>query len=265
MYFLRLTCPMIDVETASVELWDAGTAGIQEIEYGDESVLLAGFETNEDRAALLQRFARYMPEWEHEEATDWIAHTKESWPPRSVGERFFLAPPWCDEPTPRGRHRVIHNPGLACGTGEHPCTQLALEALEKSVAYGHVVVDIGTGSGMLAIAALRLGAAIAVGIDTDEAALAAAQENFLLNDLRPTLAAGSADILRPEIADVTVANISGTVLLYLADDLLRITKRQGTLILTGFPESEVPVFQKLFPKAELSAINEWCCLVATLP
>ena len=265
MYFLRLTCAVSDVEAVSVELWDAGTAGIQEIDQGDESVLLAGFETNDNRAALLERFARYMPEWEHGEATDWIAHTKESWPPRDVGERIFLAPPWCEDPTPPGRSRVIHNPGLACGTGEHPCTQLALEALEKSVACGHVVVDVGTGSGILAIAALRLGAEVAVGIDTDEAALAAAKENFFLNDFRPTLASGSADILRPEIADVTVANISGTVLLYLADELLRITKPNGTLIITGFPESEVSAFRKLLPNAEVSAINEWRCLVAISP
>ena len=265
MYFLRLTCPVADVEQVSVELWDAGTEGIQEMDQGDASVLLAGFATNDDRAMLLQHFARYAPEWEHGEATDWIAHTKESWPPRSVGEQLFLAPPWCADATPGGRHRVIHNPGMACGTGEHPCTQLALEALEKSVTRGHAVVDVGTGSGILAIAALRLGAGIAVGVDTDEAALAAARENFILNDLRPTLAAGSADILRPEAADVTIANISGTVLLYLADDLLRITKPRGTLILTGFPESEAPAFQRLFPTAESSALNEWRCLIATLP
>ncbi len=263
MYFLRLTCAAMDVEPVSVELWDTGTAGIQEIDNGAEAILLAGFESNDDRAIILRRFAQYAPEWEMGDGTDWVAHTKESWPPRSVGDCFFLAPPWCNDPTPSGRHRIIHNPGLACGTGEHPCTQLALEALEKAVHRGHMVVDLGTGSGMLAIAALRLGAKVAVGIDTDEAALAAARENFALNGFRPTLAAGSADALRTETADVTVANISGTVLLYLADDLLRITKPNGTLILTGFPQSEVPTFQKLFPNAELSAMNEWCCLVAT--
>lgn len=265
MYFLRLTCAAAEVEQVSVELWDAETAGIQEIDQGDASVLLAGFANNENRAILLRRFARYAPEWEHGATTDWIAYTKESWPPRSVGERLFLAPPWCADPTPGGRHRVIHNPGMACGTGEHPCTQLALEALEKSVSRGHAVVDVGTGSGILAIAALRLGAGMAVGIDTDEAALAAARENFALNDLRPTLAAGSADILRPEAADVTIANINSVVLRYLADDLLRITKPRGALILTGFPESEASAVQKLFPTAELSALNEWRCLTATLP
>lgn len=262
MYFLRLTCPMADAESVSVQLWDAGTTGIQEMDCGDEAILLAGFETNDDRKQLLHRFAAYAPEWEHEETTDWIAYTRESWPPRSVGERLFLAPPWCEDPTPSGRYRVVHNPGLACGTGEHPCTQLALEALEKIVAPGQRVVDVGTGSGMLAIAALRLGVSIAVGIDTDTAALAATSENFQLNNLHPMLAAGSADILKPAIADVTVANISATVLLNIADDLLRITKSNGMLILTGFPESEAAPLQRLFPQAEVSEMNEWRCLVA---
>jgi ribosomal protein L11 methyltransferase len=264
MYFLRLTCPACESETVSAELWDAGTAGIQEIDYEEETLLLAGFENNDNRAALLQRFTLYAPEWEHEDTTDWIAHTKEAWPPRSVGEHFYLAPPWCEEATPKGRHRVIHNPGLACGTGEHPCTQLALEALENCVSPGHVVVDVGTGSGILAIAALRMGAAIAVGIDTDMASLSAAKENFVLNDLPSTLAAGSADALRSGGANVAVANISGTVLLHIADELLRITKPKGTMILTGFPEWELPPFCKLFPNAAVSAINEWRCLLVSL-
>lgn len=265
MYFLRLTCTPALVEQVSVELWDAGTAGIQEMDYGDTAVLLAGFENNSNRAALLERFALYTPEWEHEERTDWVAYTKEAWPPRSVGQRFFLAPPWCEQPTPPNRHRIVHNPGLACGTGEHPCTQLALEALEACVTLGHTVLDIGTGSGILVIAALRLGAAAAIGIDTDEATLQAAKENFALNQLVATLAVGSADIIHAEVADVTVANISATVLLSLADDLLRVTKPGGALILTGFPESEASLLESLFPGATISALNEWRCLTVSLP
>lgn len=264
MYFLRLTCPAAEAENVSVDLWEAGTAGIQEIEHDDETMLLAGFGTNEDRGALLDRFALYAPEWEHDDTTDWIAHTRESWPPRCVGERLYLAPSWCEEPTPPNRRRVIHNPGLACGTGEHPCTQLALEALEKCIVPGNTVVDVGTGSGILAIAALRLGAAFAMGIDTDREALSAAMENFGLNDFAPMLAAGSADVVKTSAADVTVANISGTVLVYIADDLLRTTKATGKLILTGFPEWELPAFFELFPNAEVSGINEWRCLLVSL-
>jgi ribosomal protein L11 methyltransferase len=264
MFFLRLTCAPEEAELLSADLWEAGTAGIQEIDHGSEITLLAGFETNGNRETLLRRFARYGPEWEHDDATDWVAHTKEAWPPRPVGERLFLAPPWYEGETPSGRVRITHNPGLACGTGEHPCTQLALESLESCVLAGKTVVDVGTGSGILAIAALRLGAAKTVGLDTDPAALSAARENFGLNGFPALLAGGSADAVRSRTADITLANISATVLLAISEDLQRITKPNGTLILTGFPEWELPALRRIFCYSSVSEMNEWRCLVANL-
>ncbi|HEY3939259.1 MAG TPA: 50S ribosomal protein L11 methyltransferase, partial [Bryobacteraceae bacterium] len=183
MYSLRLTCLAEDVDLLSGELWQAGTLGIREVEQGASVTLIAGFETNERRAGLLRALAAFAPEWSAEKTTDWFEETRRAWPGRSIGERLFLAPPWCREATPAGRERVVHNPGLACGTGEHPCTRLALIALETSVTPGCRVMDAGTGSGILAIAALKLGAAVAVGLDLDEASLGAARENFSLNDL----------------------------------------------------------------------------------
>jgi len=175
-----------------------------------------------------------------------------------------LTPPWCIDETPPGRVRVIHNPGLASGTGEHPGTQLALTALEAASLAGKTVVDIGTGSGVLAIAALRLGASVAIGIDTDEAALTSARENFALNNLPPFLVAGSADCLRAGCAAITVANISATVLLSIADDLIRITGPGGQLILTGFAECELPAVQQNFGDGQVTSCDEWRCLTVQL-
>ncbi|MBV9036001.1 MAG: 50S ribosomal protein L11 methyltransferase, partial [Acidobacteriaceae bacterium] len=158
-----------------------------------------------------------------------------------------------------GRVRIIHNPGLASGTGEHPCTQLVLEALERSVTPGATVLDVGTGSGVLAIAALQLGAGFALGIDPDINALQTAREN-LLNGLTPALAAGSADCIADGWADITVANISGTVLLSILDDLLRATRLGGHLILSGFINDEAPAFLRLFPDAEQTTREGWSCL-----
>ncbi len=163
-------------------------------------------------------------------------------------------------PTPAGRLRLIQNPGLACGTGEHPCTQMALGALERAVKPESTVVDVGAGSAILTIGALLLGARQALGVDTDETSLHAAVENFSLNNRAPRVAAASAAAIRSDSADVTVANISGTVLLNIWDDLLRITKKNGTLILTGFSESELAVFQCLLPNSEAETIQGWCCL-----
>jgi ribosomal protein L11 methyltransferase len=254
VFSLRIECAAEDVERLSMELWELGAAGIQELEYGESAVLLVAFESNEQRGELMDRYAALSPDWEQLDDTDWVVHTQRSWPGRCVGERLFLAPPWSQEPTPPGRLRIVHNPGLACGTGEHQCTQLALMALEQSVTAGARVIDIGTGSGLLAIAALRLGASLAIGADPDEAALAIARENFELNRLPSHLVAASADAFANQSADIVVANISGTVLLSLMDDLLHISR---TLLLTGFTEHELPTFQQLLPNSTVLALDEW--------
>jgi ribosomal protein L11 methyltransferase len=264
MYSLRITCSSEQVDWLSGELWEAGTSGIHEISNGESVVLIAAFETNEHRGELLRRFAQCAPEWEHENVTDWIQHTRDAWPARAIGAKFFLAAHWCLDPTPEGRERIVHNPGQACGTGEHPCTRLALRALEECVTPCLRVIDIGTGSGILSIAAVRLGAALAIGMDVDEASLQAARENFILNDLTPHLVVGSADASADAWADVTVANISGTVLLSMLDELLRITRANGWLILTGFPEEELPALEAYFPGATVSRMNGWSCLVANV-
>jgi ribosomal protein L11 methyltransferase len=258
MYSLRLKCTADEVDLISGELWEAGTAGIRELEEGLSAVLIAGFETNARRADLMARFAGHDAQWMQEDSTDWVDVTRRAWPAREIGQRVFLAPVWCADETPAGRIRIVHNPGLACGTGEHPCTRLALMALERGAA-GNTVVDVGTGSGLLAIAAVRLGARLAIGIDIDEEALQAARENFSLNQLPGLLVAGSVDCVRDGCAAVTVANISGSVLLSIADDLLRISG--GRLILTGFTEDELFTIKQVFREGDVTACGEWRCLV----
>ena len=122
------------------------------------------------------------------------------------------------------------------------------------------MVDVGTGSGILSLAALGLGAGFALGIDPDIDALQTARENFELNHLVPALAAGSADCIADGWADITVANISGTVLLSILDDLLRATRLGGHLILSGFINDEAPAFLRLFPDAEQTTREGWSCL-----
>ncbi|MBV9762513.1 MAG: 50S ribosomal protein L11 methyltransferase [Acidobacteriaceae bacterium] len=260
MYLLLLACSSEEVDRLSAELWERGVAGIQETGAG----LIASFEEDEQQAELLERFASYSPEWKRAPATDWIEHTYDAWPPRLIGNRFFLAPVWSDAQTPPGRERIVHNPGLASGTGEHPCTQLALLALEKLVRPETVVLDIGAGSGILGLAALRLGASAGLGLDPDENALAVARENFSLNSFEPALVAGTVDCLATGIADITVANINATVLLSILDDLLRVTRPAGTLILTGFTDAELQPFLQVFPNNVLSSLNEWRCVAARL-
>lgn len=261
MYSLHLFCSQNDVDSLSAELWEEATAGIRELDSANGSTkLIAGFASNDSRDALLKRFARFSPQWAQEADTDWVAATRDAWPARAVGNRLYLAAPWCTDETPGGRLRRNHNPGLACGTGEHPCTQLALEALENLVFPGCSVADIGTGSGILAIAALQLGASLVIGLDPDEAALRAATENFELNHLRANLGAASADCLASDVFDIVVANISATVLLSIADDRLRIVRSRGTLVLTGFAEAESAVVRQVFTGCTEVEQDGWSCL-----
>lgn len=228
---------------------------------GPEVIVLAGFD--EAAPELLERFGEFAPEWQEEAPVDWVEETHKAWPPRQVGARIFLAPPWSEEPTPAGRVRVIHNPGMASGTGEHPCTQLALMAIENTVWPGCTVADIGTGSGILAIAAKKLGAARVIALDSDEQPLPTAHENFDLNHTTGLLACGSADCIAPAACDVVVANISETVLLAIMDELLRILKPGGKLILTGFPEWQLAAFQSVLENASVTALNDWRCVVSS--
>jgi ribosomal protein L11 methyltransferase len=266
MYSLELVCAAEHVDQLSAELWEAGTAGIRELDVENGRVqLIAGFEDHEAAEDTARRLSQFSPRLSCEQETDWVAFSQQAWPGRLVGSKFFLCPPWCTEPTPEGRHRLIQTPGMACGTGEHPCTQLALRTLEELVQPGFRVADIGTGSGLLAVAALQLGALAAIGIDPDEQALRYAQQNFRVNGLVEMLVAGFADTVASGWADLTVANISGTVLLAIMDDLLRVTKPGGLLVLTGFTSAELPAFQSLLRGEQTLFSEEWSCLVARVP
>ena len=263
MYSLHLICGTHDTEHLSVALWDAGTLGIQEISGGDDLVqLIAAFESDEVKLELNERIQHLQRWWQQEDDIDWVSATEQAWPARAVGERLFLTPTWSAEPTPNGRHRVIHNPGMASGTGEHPCTQLALQLLERVVVQGDVVADVGTGSGILALAALRLGASRAAALDTDEAALQVARENAELNGLRLELIAGSADCVRSDFADVLVANINSSVLLAMKDQLHRIVKPGKVSILTGFPQNELAAMRTAFAAHEVLEQDGWGALIS---
>jgi ribosomal protein L11 methyltransferase len=227
------------------ELWECGTTGIIEEDGG----IRAFFED----LSLLNRFAANGPEVREEKPTDWAQVTRDAWPAMAVGQRFFLTPPWCLEPTPRGRLRLPIHPGMACGTGRHPATQLALEAMEQHVRPGDSVVDVGTGSGILSAAAALIGAAKVIGCDVDPEAIRIARER-----VRVPMFVGSAGAIRSQCADVVIANIDAATIEELAPEFARIRKPDSTLILTGFPEWDTP---EGFETKQMLKRGEWVCLV----
>jgi ribosomal protein L11 methyltransferase len=230
------------------ELWELGTTGIVE-----EAGGLRSFFDDKDRLHLVDSLASDAPELREEQAIDWAQATRDAWPPSAVGQRFFLAPPWCTEATPPGRLRLPIYPGMACGTGRHPATRLALQAIEQHVRPGDRVADIGTGSAILASAAALVGAGQVIGCDVDPAAIGIARERTSI-----PLFVGSAGAIRSAWADVVIANIDAATIEELAAEFARIRKPDSVLILTGFPEWDVPVGLRA---RESRKCDEWVCLV----
>src|SRR5437764_12960147 len=172
MFSLLLHVDGEDQELAIAELWERGTTGI--VQHLD--TLEAFFDDTADRHALLQNFEVFSPGILTHSETDWVRRTEDSFPAQCIGSRFFLAPPWNHDPAPEGRMRLEINPGLACGTGWHPCTRMCLEALERMARPGDRVLDVGTGSGILSVAAGLLGAGLVVSCDIDPEAVRVARE-----------------------------------------------------------------------------------------
>jgi len=211
MYCVRLEVEPERVDTLVAEMGEAGTCGVVE---GD-GFMEAFFEDFEAAA----RFGTPTLAAER----DWVRETEEAWPPLLVGEKFFVVAPWRTEPTPPGRFRLEINPGMQCGTGQHPCTRLCLEAMERIIQPGDRVLDVGTGSGILSIAAKMLGAATVVACDIDSAA--AREASFFI---------GSVDAVCSGVFDVVVANISEVVIGELKAEFERVAPRR---ILSGFQDA----------------------------
>ncbi len=249
MFSIFLGCEPDEEDRLSAELWEQDTAGIS----GEPGGLRAFFEDDARAPDVLKNFERYAPGLRQEEERDWVRATEEAWPPMLAGRRFFLAPPWNRDAAPAGRLRLEIYPGMACGTGRHPATQLCLEAMERYVAPGATVVDVGTGSGILTAAAQLLGASRVVACDIDAGAVAIARER-----VSGLFFVGSLDAVAPGVADAIVANIDAAEIERLRGELERVRTKNGRLILAGFPESDMI---EGFAAKEILRRDEWVCVV----
>lgn len=252
MFSLALRHAPDEADSLDAALWEAGAEGVIE----EPGIRRAFFSGNAaDASALALRFSSFQPEVRFEPEVDWEARTRASFPPLEIGRRFFLVPPWNSDPTPPGRLRLVVEPGMGCGTGWHPCTQLCLQAMEDCVRPGSSFADIGCGSGILSSAAALLGATRIAACDIDPEAARLARDAFGFLTFT-----GSADALRSAFADTVAANISSAAAVELAPELHRLRVPSGALILSGFPAVDEPRLP--FPVLRRLSKDGWSCLVA---
>lgn len=255
----RLADVLMDVGALSATIEDAlaGTAEEQPIfgEPGEpvdqmwqHSVINCLFAEDADVAAMIAMAALQcglaLPQYElgRVEEQDWVRLTQSQFDPIRISERLWITPTWHQSPNPQAINLQL-DPGLAFGTGSHPTTRLCLQWLDDEIKGGETVLDYGCGSGILAIAALKLGAGATRGIDIDAQAVRASIDNAEQNGVQADF--GLPDTLHAGEYDVVVANILANPLRVLGGLLAGHVRTGGHIVLSGILQEQA---------SELSAI-----------
>lgn len=280
--------PMCDVLleagalSASIEDADAGTAD-ERPQFGEpgsvnspgwaHSRVVALFEPDADVAALLANASAAIglagvPAWTVEELAEqnWVQLTQSQFDPIRVSERLWIVPSWHETPDPAAVNLIL-DPGMAFGTGSHPTTRLCLEWLERSIYSGCRLLDYGCGSGILAIAAARLGAGSVAGVDIDPQAVEAARANAERNGVT-ALFADSAQPVAGEY-DLVVANILSNPLRVLAPAICAHVRSGGRLALSGILREQadeiIAIYAQWLPMQVADVREDWVCLAGIKP
>ena len=208
--------------------------------------------------------------------TNWEESWKDNYPAVEVGENLIVVPYWQAEET-NGRTPIILDPGLTFGTGAHASTQMVMEAMEQTVTEGFKCLDLGSGSGILSIAALRLGAASAIGVDIDPKAEDIARENAAYNGFAaPEFSALTGNVtddvalmdrLSQQEYDLVLVNIVADVIIGLAPILPKFLTQRSTLICSGILDVRLEEVKAALEKAGLTVTGirqkeDWRCVTA---
>jgi len=193
---------------------------------------------------------------------DWVRLTQSQFEPIPISSRLWIVPTWHTASDPNAINIVL-DPGLAFGTGSHPTTRLCLRWLDSNLQGGENVLDYGCGSGILAIAAMKLGAAHATGVDVDFQAVSASRDNAIANQI------GNVQFYLPDDApqssyDLVIANILTNPLRLLAPLLAKATRSGGQIVLSGILEEQaqevMSIYQQWFDLSTPIFEDGWSCL-----
>ncbi len=217
--------------------------------------VVALFEQGHDMNAILAAVAaawapRELPAWRLEELEDreWSREWMDTFRPMRFGERLWIVPSWSEAPAAEAVN-ILLDPGLAFGTGTHPTTRLCLEWLDQNDPADARVVDYGCGSGVLAIAAAKLGADRVWAVDNDPQALLATCDNAARNDVQERIVTALPEHLPEARCDVLIANILAEPLIALAPRFALLVRPEGRLVLSGILPDQAT--------AVLSAYSDW--------
>ena len=225
------------------------------------------YRSGEDLSHWKKKLMEAMSEWPEVKIEDfgkienqpWNVASEEAFPPLPVGKGLVVLAPWHKGSEPKDRMPLYINPGSAFGTGYHESTQIVLELLEEYMRPGITTADIGTGSGILTICALKTGAAKAYARDIDPTVIEEVRKNFELNSLdlnKIDLCTG--DLLKDfgHKADILTANILLDPLTPMVADVPGVIGRDGLAIFSGMLEKERPVFIEALKDADMVPIKE---------
>ncbi len=210
---------------------------------------------------------------------DWENNWKQYYQPLAIGRRLLVVPQWMQPENPEGRLPILLDPGMIFGTGAHASTQMCMTALEQAVRGGERVIDLGSGSGILSITALLLGAASATGVDIDPKAEDIARENAAINGLysdRFTAVTGDVIGDRAKMEslaqggyDLVLANIVADVIIPLSPVVPHFLRKDGLFICSGILDRRLAEVQSAIEAAGMAVIavhtqEDWCQITARL-
>ena len=211
------------------------------------------------------------------EETNWEESWKDNYPPQEVGNSLIVLPYWLADADNSGRLPIILDPGLTFGTGAHPSTQMVMENMEVMVKPGASCLDLGSGSGILSIAALRLGAGAAIGVDIDPKAESIARENAAYNGFSaPAFTALTGNVtedtalmtrLSENHYDIVLVNIVADVIIGLSPVLPHFLEETSTVICSGILDTRLQDVTAALERAGLEitsvrAKEDWRCVTA---